>query len=148
MRIVFNPSSGGGGGVNYPAPPPGWNVFITFECLNIFARNLVPVYKMYPGTFAQNFKVTWPSCADVSTFCDMWLTKKMTIFRSFVSLITSVILIEIHWNFVQLFIISWITLSVKTVTSFCHACILRTRNEIFRFFGGFWAITFSQKWIF
>ena len=118
-------------------PLPGRKFFITFERLSIFARNLVPVYKIYLETFVQNFKVTWIAGADVSTFCDTWLTKKMTIFGSFVPLITSVILIEIHWNFVQLFIISWITFSLKPMTPFCHACILRTRNKIFRFLGGF-----------
>ena len=117
---------------------PPWRFFlITQERLRVSTWNFALVTKLYLGTFVQNFRVTWPLVADVSTFCDTWLTKKRAFFCIFKTLITSIILMEKHWNFANLFNISWITFSCNMITLFSHACILQTRNDFLRLFGGF-----------
>ena len=135
-----NPSLilGGGGGDH---PPPWCFFLITQEHFRVLTWNFAPVTKIYLETFVQNFRVTWPLVADVSTFCDTWLTKKIAFFRIFRTLIASLIQVEKHWNFVNLFIISWITFLLNIMTSPCHVCILQTRNWNLPLLGIFWAIT-------
>ena len=97
--------------------PPGGFFLITQERLRVSTWNFAPVTKIYLGTFVQNFRVTWPLVADVSTFCDTWLTKKRAFFRIFKTLIASLIQVEKYWNFSNLFKITWITfiLNMKTL---------------------------------
>ena len=121
----------------YHPPPPGGFFLITQERLRVSTWNFAPVTKIYLGTFVQNFRVTWPLVADVSTFCDTWLTKKRAFFRIFKTLIASLIQMEKYWNFANLFKITWITFLLNIMTSLCHVCILQTKNWNMPFLGIF-----------